>query len=146
MPDQRITLLLDMGMSAQEAEKVVVALDKVRRRGEGRPTPMRCSIPSSPRACGIVGTYDSSSSARKTSSWTGVVRTAMEATQAQKAMQQVMGEMGTPSPPTATAGLRAADRQAAAAGGPGMGVMGASYAFQDFIAVLPAAARASAGR
>jgi hypothetical protein len=121
MADERIKLMLDMGVSAETAERVAKALDKVAASAKG-------AADSYEVLDRTTGTYTVSAGHLQTA-MDAQVRKAVEQTQAQKAMNLILEE-------TARAQVTVGTAATATIGGHGRGLLGMSYAFQDFSSVL----------
>lgn len=124
MADEVIKLLLDLGLSAQNAQDVVDKLDKLRTTTKDVAGGYEVLDTVIAKSGGVVGTY-TVQLGKEDAELDKIVRSAMEATQAQKAMHEVL--------------LVTADSATKVVGHGGMGgrgLLGMSYAFQDFTSVL----------
>jgi hypothetical protein len=126
--DERIRLLLDLGQSKEEAEKVVAALDRMKVSAKGVADTYEVLTTVINRSVGAAGSYEIATD-RVDHALDEHVRKALEVTQAQKAMNMVMGEFGS----VATAAMGSGQPGGGMAG---RGILGASYAIQDFTSVL----------
>lgn len=122
--DETIRLILDLGNSGKSVEEIRQKLSGLGEEAKKVASSYQVLDTVVNRSGGVLGTYAIATD-RVNHEMDEMVRKAMEATQAQKAvavaLTDVVGRSGT------------ANR---GAGGGGFGLMGASYAAQDFVTVL----------
>lgn len=131
MQDEVIRLILDMGQSGKTVDDVRARLDTLGASTKKAADAYEVLDTVINRSVGVVGTYQVATD-RANVALDAQVRAAMEATQAQQAMGRILDEMGTHTA-VAAAGV---DSLKGKGGKGGHGLMGASYAAQDFITVV----------
>jgi hypothetical protein len=124
MSDEIIRLLLDLGVSAANAQAVVDKLDALKTKS----TEVKGSYDVLERS---TGTY-TVAARNQESELDRLVKAAHEATQAQGLMRQALDETTASTHVVNTAATGAVGTKASG----GRGLMGLSYAFQDFTSVL----------